>query len=83
MTNLVQRWRAEEAEAFEREQLYQAYLRGPALRNDPELLKPVKVRVLRPFGIGAGKTAEVGAVVEVAAYVARDVVGFGRAEYVK
>jgi hypothetical protein len=52
---------------------------GPKFRNDPKLLAMVKVRCLRPFYV-RGKALEVGEVVSVEAYVARDMIALRKAE---
>jgi hypothetical protein len=62
MTNLVTRWHEEQRDAYEREQLRLAYLRGPLPKNPPELLAPTKCKVLRPFCVG-GKRVEIGEIV--------------------
>ena len=77
--NLVTKWRAEEHEAFEREQLRQAYLRGSMPKNAPELLRPTRCRVLKAFSV-AGRRIEVGEVVELARHDAESLAAIGEAE---
>ena len=52
-----------------------------ALRQDPRLFTPTKVRVLRPFYV-AGKALQVGDIATVEAHLARDLVAVGKAELV-
>jgi hypothetical protein len=78
--NLVTMWREEQFEARERERLHQAYLRGPMPRNPPELMAPVKVRVLKAFGIGGGKVAEPGTEIELPKFDAVSMAALRRVE---
>jgi hypothetical protein len=80
MTNLVTLFRAEQREAYEREQLRLAYLRGPAPRNDPFLLELVRVRVLKRFGLGADRIAQLGEIVELPRHDAQSLAAIGRVE---
>lgn len=80
MTNLVTAWRAEQQQAYEREQLYAAYVRGPLPKNPPELLTPTRCRVLRAFFIAADKVAEVGAIVTLQRHDATSLAAIGKVE---
>lgn len=80
MTNLITRWRTEQQEAFEREQLRQAYLRGRLPKNPPELLAATNVLVKKAFYMGGGKLAEVGQVVTVEKNVADSMIALRKAE---
>jgi len=64
MTSLAMKWRYEQEEAWEREQLRLAYMRGPVPKNDPRLLERVRCRVLIPFYV-SGKVVEEGQTVEL------------------
>jgi hypothetical protein len=80
--SLATKWRYEQQEAWEREQLRLAAARGPLPKNDPALFQKVKIRCLKPFYLG-GKALERGEVVTVEAYVARDMIALKKAEYVR
>ena len=51
----------------------------PTPKNDPELLRLVRVRVIRPFGV-RGQLLEPGTMVELPRYVAADMITLGKAE---
>jgi hypothetical protein len=80
MSSLAMKWRYEQEDAWRREQLRLAAERGPLPRNEPELLKPVRIRVLKAFYV-RGRPLAVGEVATVEAHVARDAVALKRAEY--
>lgn len=79
MTSLATKWRYEQEEAWEREQLRQAAERGPLPKNDPALLKGVRIRCVQSFYVG-GRALEIGEVVTVEFHVARDAIALKRAE---
>jgi hypothetical protein len=81
MTNLVTRWRQEQQDAYEREQLRAAYLRGPMPKNPPELIAPTKVRVLKPFHVG-GEPAKVGQIVVLPRADAESMAALRKAELI-
>jgi hypothetical protein len=57
-------------------------IREPRIVNDPVLLRPVGVRVVRPFYVG-GTRAEIGEIVILTHADARSLVATGKAEWVK
>ena len=56
-----------------------AFLRRPPAANPPELMKPTRCRVLRPFCV-AGKRVEPGQTVELARHDAESMKAIGRVE---
>jgi hypothetical protein len=67
-------------ERLERERVAELQRPIPRDINPPELLAKVKVRVLKPFGLGGGKVAEVGAVVSIDAFTARSLAAIGKCD---
>ncbi len=67
------------AREIERERL--AFLNDPSLlpKNNPALLAPTRVRVLRPFFV-AGQRAEIGATVTVDRATAESLAAVGKCE---
>ena len=51
----------------------------PTPKNDPELLRPVRVTVIRPFCV-EGKPLEIGKIVELPIYVAADMIWLKKAQ---
>jgi len=80
MTNLVTRWREEQRDAYEREQLHAAYVRGPLPKNPPDLIAPTKCRVLRPFSI-AGERVEIDQTVTLPFHDAESMRFLGKLEF--
>jgi len=64
----------------EMERERQAVLSKPPAPNPPELLAPVKVRVLKPFGLGADRIAQLGEIVELPRHDAQSLAAIGRVE---
>lgn len=60
-----------------------AEINKPFPGNAPELMKPVKVRVLKAFGIGARGIAEPGTTVELPRHDALSMAAIGRVELLK
>ena len=54
-----------------------------AVHQDPKLFTPTKVKVLRPFGLGAGKVAVVGEDIELPRHLAESMVAMRKAELLK
>lgn len=51
----------------------------PTPKNDPELLRPVRVTVLRPFCV-KGQPLEIGTAVALPRYVALDLIALKKAQ---
>lgn len=69
------------AEQIDRERL--ADLQKPFPGNAPELLKPKRCRVLKPFGLGAGTVAVVGEEVELPRHLAESMAAIRKVELLK
>lgn len=67
----------------DREAERDAALRKPFPGNPPELMKPTKCKVLKPFGLAGGKVAEVDQVVELARHDALSMAAIGRVQLLK
>jgi hypothetical protein len=61
---------------------HRAILHQPPAKNPPELLAPVRVRVLKPFGIGAGRVAEPGTMIDLPRHDAESMAALRRVELV-
>lgn len=81
MTDLKSRIRSfsimRQADEAERERV--AVLNGPPPKNDPALLTPVRVRVVRPFCI-LGERKDVGEIVTLQRHDALSMAAIGRCE---